>query len=362
MARERADPCETRARDVDCHHELWIVVFRETAAAFVDCLVETDRGSIGQKSRLDRHELPGLHGLADGDYIGLRHVTEVPFADPDADPGMALGEQDDRIETGSLEGCGKKEGETKTGGEALPGHSSRAPNLLALPFERGGRLGVGESQAGGSRPESGGKKVCAPRIPRLVAVHRTVMARGLQNPRRVLYHTCDGRIIRGDECRKELGHVVHTAPLVARKEVDPALLHDRRKTLRLHVELELSNLRFVEACQTFDVEGYSQVMDCELRFTPDPVNDPDPLSDDGRGGTECNPHIRKGLSSWIVDREPFDDRNIVLSGSEVDPLQSPVAEGYGAGFLLSAVSFCVVVIVWQFLFPFFSQSPFSEAS
>ena len=224
----------------------------------------------------------GLDSLSDSNDIGLRHMTEVLLADPDPDPGMALREENDRVEAGGLVGRGKEERGIEAGGEPLVRDPTGTANLLTLAFKRGGRFGIGQSEARDGRPDRGSKKVCAARVLRLVAVHRTVVARGLENTRGVLHHACDRRIIRGDERREDLGHVAHPAPLVAGKKIDPARLHDGRHAVGLDSEFELADLRFVETCQAFDIRGRGEVAKRELGFTRNAVDYPDLLANDGR--------------------------------------------------------------------------------
>ena len=97
MTRKGTNLGGTRPCDVDSHHELGVAVLDETAAALIDRLIESDGGTLGQQCRLDRHKLVGLHSFADGDDIRFRHMAEIPLEDPDADPCVALREEDYRI-------------------------------------------------------------------------------------------------------------------------------------------------------------------------------------------------------------------------------------------------------------------------
>ena len=171
-----------------------------------------------------------------------------------------------------LEGGSKEEGRVKAGGKPLIRDATGAAYLLAFALKRSGRLSIGESESGDGRPDGSSEEVCAARILGLVAVHRAVVARSLKKASSVLHHASDRRIIGRDESREDLGHVAHTAPFVASKKIDAALLHDGRNAVRLDSELELADFRFVEACQALDVEGGGDVAKRERGLACDTVD------------------------------------------------------------------------------------------
>ena len=129
------------------------------------------------------------------------------------------------MEARGLEGGGKEEGRVKAGGKPLIGDATGAAYLLAFALKRRRRLGIGEAEPGEGRPDGSGEEVCAARIFGLVAVHRAVVARSLEKARSVLHHASDRRIIGRDESGEDLAHVAHTAPFIASKKIDAALLH-----------------------------------------------------------------------------------------------------------------------------------------
>ena len=97
VPRKGTDPGSTRPRDVNSHHEFGVAVFGQPTTSVIDCLIESDGGTLGEQCRLDRYELMGLHGFADGNDIRFRHLAEILLEDPDTDPCVALREEDYRV-------------------------------------------------------------------------------------------------------------------------------------------------------------------------------------------------------------------------------------------------------------------------
>ena len=139
-----------------------------------------------------------------------------------------------------------------------------------------------------------------------------------------------------------------TPPLIACKQLNPALLDNRLKPLRFHPEFEFDDLRFVEAFQSFDVERSRDVAYREMGPRRDTVDSPGLLADDGRGGLKGDPYVSERLVGRILDTDFLDDRNIVLRRSEIDPTQRAMSQRYDRRFCVLVRCFDVVVTVWQF--------------
>ena len=68
----------------------------------------------------------------------------------------------------------------------------------------------------------------------------------------------------------------------------------------------------------------------------------------GGDGAKRHANVNEGLVSGIVDRESFDDRNIVLCGGEIDLAHHLVVKGHGFRVWLLVESSASIVAVCHF--------------
>ena len=148
--RQRADPLQAGAADIQRQHETLVV---QLPLGQLHGLAERGRrrggglGGLEDQQVLERHPLAhrlGVVGQQLGELLGLQ---------PDPGEGMAAGDDQERVETGLFQRRAGEQGQIQAGGQAAVEDGARRADLLALALETGRRYRVGQLQTAQRRPE-----------------------------------------------------------------------------------------------------------------------------------------------------------------------------------------------------------------
>ena len=311
----------TRPRNVHRHHELGFAILCKTAPALILGVREPYGRTLGQQGCFERNQLMSLYGLAYGDYVRLGDVSQVPLLNPDADPRVALREENHRVESGGLERRRQEECRIEAGRQAFLRDPGRTADLLTPCLEGRRWLSVVKAERGCSRPDRGGQHVCPSRILGLVPIHGAIVSRSFQQAGGILEQLRDGRLVWRDECSQHLCHVRETAPLVSSQEIDAFALDDRLDPVGLDSKLEFSEFRLVHSRQTRYVQIGPGVRDLVLRSWCDAIQHRRSLSQYGGRRAQGHPDARKRLVGFVSQSKAPDDRDVVLGTRRVDLAQ-----------------------------------------
>ena len=218
-ARQGPDALQTGAPDVDGEFEGMLDRLGNLLRADFHHPAEWRTGAVRHRRRFEQDQLVELHPLAKrGDVVDDR-AAEFLRLQPDAGEGMAVREDDERIQAALFQYRAEQQGGIQAGGDAGIGNLAGAPDFLAGVLEARGRQSIVETHCANRGPDCRSQFPCPLRAT-LVAVQRAALAMLAEDFRGFLEQPLRGRVVGLDEGGRHFGHMADAAPLVAGQQFD----------------------------------------------------------------------------------------------------------------------------------------------
>ena len=97
---------------------------------------------LGHAGGFKHQQLAAVHALANRLHVVDQHIGKTGQVQPDADPGMAFLDQDDRTQAGLLQARGKQHRQVQAGGNACFQNAVGRADFLAVGAERSRRFDI----------------------------------------------------------------------------------------------------------------------------------------------------------------------------------------------------------------------------
>ena len=177
-------------------------------------------GVPGHAGGFKHQQLAAVDALANRLHIIDQHIGKRRQVQPDADPGMAFLQQNDRAQAGLLQTGGKQHRQVQAGGDARLQDTVGRADFLAVAAEGSRRLDVFEIFRRDRAVDAGHLFPDHIAAFRLVAVHRQLGVGGAQQPGRLANQAIDRRMVGHAKSRQQFGQRARSGPLVIGQDLD----------------------------------------------------------------------------------------------------------------------------------------------